>query len=112
MQSVSPFQQKLLQLEQQLKSLVDSNENIVSSDSATNLYSNISLEEVLLLSNIDQLQDDILPALANKIESIRNEMNPLEQKKSKLDSMIQSFKNLSNELDTKMVILKPIGSCW
>ena len=104
MQSVSPFQQKLLQLEQQLKSLVDSNENIVSSDSATNLYSNISLEEVLLLSNIDHLQDDILPALANKIESIRNEMNPLEQKKSKLDSMIQSFKNLSSELDVKMEV--------
>ena len=105
----NPFQQKLTQFEQQLKILADSNENIISLDSVTNLYSNISLEEALLVSNIGHLQNDILPALTSKIESIQNEVNPLEQKKAKHDTMIQSFKSLSSELDAKMEVSTDIN---
>lgn len=105
MQHNNPFQQKLMQIEQQLKNLTESRENAVSLDPLINIYSNIKLEEALLISNIDHLQNNILPKLANKIETLRNEVNPLEQKKAKIDAMIQSFKNLSNELDTKMEVI-------
>ena len=98
------FQQKLSTLEQQLKFLTNVNENHIKSISNETLYLDLHLEENLLQSNIDNLKDIVLPQITQKIESIKNEIQELEQKKIKLDSMIKGFKNLSLELDLKMEV--------
>jgi chromosome segregation ATPase len=91
-----------------IKTLSDKYHQLLSSDQSDKynelriFYSNLCIQYETNKLNYVHVEEEVLPKLVSKIKNRKEEIETLEMKLLKNESIVHNFKNLSKELETKM----------
>lgn len=67
-------------------------------------YSDISIESATIKLNIENLQSNIVPLFHSKITNLQQEIQSLEAKQSKNETVVNNLKKLATELESQMEV--------